>query len=192
MPATAAATATPFISRPEGVEAFENAAGSGICSGATASREHNSAAARSPSKTRPRGFGFKGRTGISDARLEGAAPTSLAVSCVGAFFGGSLFGLAFNSLSSSDRTGAPMIPPPHLGSPCPLSLRVRCIEPLLQLLYRKNCVSQKIVFTKTRLPGVDYGHTGTRSQPQAVERAEVCAGDRACRRRNRDGPRFYW
>src|SRR5262245_23985572 len=131
MPPTAAAIATPLISRPEGVEALENGTvGSGVCSGATAGPEHNSAAARSPSKTPPCGHCFQGRTSISDARIEGAAPTSLGASFVGALFGVSIFGLSFNRLQSSDRTGAPMIPS-TLGSPCPLSLRVRYIKILL-------------------------------------------------------------
>src|SRR5262249_11392898 len=169
----AAAIATPLISRPEGVEAF-GTAGSGICSGATASRECNSAAARSPSKTPPRGFDFQGRTGISDARIEGAAATSLAVPFVGVFFGGSLFGLAFNVLPSSDRTGAPMTPSTlrlaFALSPCVCATSScyfsYCIA---KIVSRKKLCLQKIVFRASRLPGVDYGHTGSRSQPQAVE-----------------------
>src|SRR5215510_4490067 len=174
MPATVAAIATPLISRPEGVEAFEKgAAGSGICSGATASREHNSAAARSPSKTPPRGFGFQGRTGISDAGIEGAAPTSPGVSFVGAFFGGSPFGSAFNGLPSSDRTGAPMIPS-TLGLALPsllaCALHKACYFSycIARIVSRKKLCLQKIVFRASELPGVDYAHTGSRCQPQTV------------------------
>src|SRR5262249_1208928 len=101
----------------------------------------------------------RGRTGISDARIEGAAPTSLSVSFVGAFLGGSLFGLTFNGLPSSDRTGAPMIPL-HTQARLALSPCV-CATPSYYLSYciakivsRKKLCLQKIVFRASGSPGV--------------------------------------